>query len=152
MAVGYIHGFYRSIMTLIRGVQGLYPCPVCLIPWDLQSDMSCRHELRTAEQTQGLLQEADNMQTREAAENLLKDYGLRDVKVISFRLVCVALADGAKNSMWTVENSDPHKATSWDQMHAYAGGLWDDHIWKEIKGHLNRLGDRASAQVDTQYV
>jgi hypothetical protein len=74
-------------MTLIRGVQGLYPCPVCLIPWDQQSDLSVRHVLRTAEQTQGILREADAAQTREAAEELLKDYGLRDVKVISSRLV-----------------------------------------------------------------
>jgi hypothetical protein len=139
-------------MTLIRGVQSLYPCPVCLVPWDLLSDLSDRHALRTAEQTQGLLQEADASLTREAAEELLKEYGLRDVKVISFPLVHTIITDRAKNSMWTIANSDPHKATSWDQMHAYAGGLWDDHIWKEIKCHLLRLGDRASAQVDIECI
>jgi hypothetical protein len=73
-------------MTLIRGVQGLYPCPVCLVPWDQLSDLSVRHVLRTAEQTQGILREADAAQTRGAAEELLKDYGLRDVKVLSFKL------------------------------------------------------------------
>jgi hypothetical protein len=135
-------------MTLTRGVRGLYPCPVCLVPWDRLSDLSCHHALRTAEQTQGLLREADTLQTQDAAESLLKDYGLRYMKVISSRLVRIALTDRLQNSMWIVENSDPHKATSWDHMHAYSGGLWDDHIWKEIKGHLNRLGVRAAAQVD----
>jgi hypothetical protein len=73
-------------MTLIRGNQGLYPCPVCLIPWDQLSDLSVHHPLRTAEQTQGLLMEADEL-GRDEAEDLLKDYGLRHLKVISLQLL-----------------------------------------------------------------
>jgi hypothetical protein len=67
-------------MALIRGLNGLYPCPICLVPYDQQSDLSKSHTLRTAAHTKGIY-EAGLQVTAVEREELLKSEGLRNVAV-----------------------------------------------------------------------
>jgi hypothetical protein len=48
-----------------------------------------------------------------------------------------------------MQKSDVHKALSFDRLHAY-GGLWDDHLWAEVKFRVNSLGKPAATLVDKQ--
>jgi hypothetical protein len=68
-------------MALIRGVRGLYPCPVCLIKSDEQSDHNVTAVLRTATATQQLIASGRMLKSSEARESLLKSQSLRDVDV-----------------------------------------------------------------------
>jgi hypothetical protein len=72
-------------MTLIRGVMGNNPCPVCLIKRDKQSDLSIIKDLRTAAGSQEAVKKAREG-TVEAGEDLLKDLGLRKLDIHFFPL------------------------------------------------------------------
>lgn len=67
-------------MALIRGFMGLCPCPICLVPKDHLGNLDARYRLRTADEVQRLIQEADES-TLGGAEALLKPQGLRHVDV-----------------------------------------------------------------------
>ena len=66
-------------MALIRGGKSKFPCPICLVPHTQMSDGS-KHGLRTTEDMQRVLDEAQRMPSKEREEHL-KAYGLRNVKV-----------------------------------------------------------------------
>jgi hypothetical protein len=68
-------------MALTRGVRALWPCPVCLIPHDKLSDMSHCYPRRTSRDSQAILETARERETAEEWEEVLKEYGLRDVLV-----------------------------------------------------------------------
>jgi hypothetical protein len=59
----------------------MYPCPICFVPWQEQSDLSIEHPQRVAEDSERLIQEARALRTAAEREELLKDNGLRDVEV-----------------------------------------------------------------------
>ncbi|KAJ7814830.1 hypothetical protein B0H14DRAFT_3090067 [Mycena olivaceomarginata] len=109
------------IMTLIRGVMGNNPCPVCLIKRDKQLDLSIVKDLRTAAGSQEAY--------------LLKNLGLRK----------------RDNIFWNVANSDPHHAISFDRLHSHHSGIWGDHLFTQLKIHFKELGDRQSAKLDQQF-
>jgi hypothetical protein len=67
-------------MALIRGEKGLFPCPICLVPRDEQSDLSKLHPLRTAEQTRSAYETGLEL-TAADCDELLKSKGLRNVEV-----------------------------------------------------------------------
>jgi hypothetical protein len=67
-------------MALICGEKGLYPCPICLVPCDQQSDLSRFHTLRTAAHTQEIYEAGLNLTATER-EEVLKSEGLRNVAV-----------------------------------------------------------------------
>ncbi|KAJ7849957.1 hypothetical protein B0H14DRAFT_2445266 [Mycena olivaceomarginata] len=120
------------VMALIRGVQGLYPCPMCFVPWNEQSDLSTEHPRRTAQDSKDKLEKARACRTLAEREEILKENSLRDVE----------------NVFWKI-NSDPHQALSFDRLHAY-GGLWTDHIFAQIKLRVTAKGRSATAQIDSQ--
>lgn len=68
-------------MSLIRGVKGLCPCPICLVPKEKQADLSVSYPLRTEKDTRHLLKQADSCQFGYQRENILKNHGLRYIKV-----------------------------------------------------------------------
>jgi hypothetical protein len=71
-------------VALIRGVKGLCPCPICLVPADkLLEHAPEGYEHRTATQTKLIIDEANKAITNTAKEAVLKPYGLRDVPVSS---------------------------------------------------------------------
>ncbi|KAJ6553889.1 hypothetical protein B0H10DRAFT_1848500, partial [Mycena sp. CBHHK59/15] len=122
------------VMALIRGLQGLYPCPICFVPWNEQSDLSTEHPLRTAKGSEGILENARTKRTVAEREELLKDNSLRDVE----------------NAFWKIEGSDPHTAISYDPLHADDGGFWGDHLFAQIKARTMVLGRAAIVKIDSQ--
>lgn len=74
----------RAGMALIRGLKGLYPCPICLISNDDQSNLSVIFTLRTQHDSKALVDDALESATAEAAEAILKTQSLRPVKVFKF--------------------------------------------------------------------
>jgi hypothetical protein len=70
-------------MSLIRGLKGKFPCPVCLVPQDEQSVLSDVHPLRTSTESLNILNAARSASTQKEKERQLKAYSLRDVEVWS---------------------------------------------------------------------
>ncbi|KAJ7215097.1 hypothetical protein B0H12DRAFT_1205697 [Mycena haematopus] len=120
------------VMALIRGLQALYPCPMCFVPWNEQSDLSTQHLQRTGKDSKETLEQARACPTLAEREEILKDKSLRDVE----------------NVFWKI-NTDPHKAISFDRLHSY-GGLWTDHLFAQIKARVVAKGRPAIAKVDKQ--
>ncbi|KAJ7099080.1 hypothetical protein C8R44DRAFT_642451, partial [Mycena epipterygia] len=121
------------VMTLIRGLNALYPCPICFVPWNEQSDLSTEHPKRTGQGSKMILEEAQTLRTAAEREELLKDNSLRNVE----------------NVFWKINNTDPHTACSFDRLHAY-GGLWTDHLFAQIKLRVTKKGRNAIAKIDKQ--
>ncbi len=65
-------------MCLIRGLGGLGPCPVCLVPKGTLSDLKTRYPDRTASATQELVTKIEPAAQK---EDVLKKHGLRRVNV-----------------------------------------------------------------------
>ncbi|KAJ7447334.1 hypothetical protein B0H11DRAFT_2335669, partial [Mycena galericulata] len=122
------------VMALIRGLQGLYPCPICFVPWNEQSDLSTEHPKRTSTGSEKILGDARAERTAAEREEVLKQNGLRDVE----------------NSFWKIRGSDPHAAISYDPLHADDGGFWGDHLFAQIKARVTELGRAAIVQIDLQ--
>ncbi|KAJ7613491.1 hypothetical protein FB45DRAFT_1112023 [Roridomyces roridus] len=122
------------VMALIRGLQCLYPCPICFVPWNEQDDLSQEHPKRSATETQEILKEARAKRTVAEKEEILKDHGMRDVE----------------NVFWNIKGADPHSALSYDPLHADGGGLWGDHQFTQIKARVTELGRAAIVKIDTQ--
>ncbi|KAJ7845296.1 hypothetical protein B0H13DRAFT_2239099 [Mycena leptocephala] len=123
------------VMALIRGLNAMYPCPICYVPWQEQSDLSTEHPHRVAQDSESLVQEARTMRTAAEREELLKDNGLRDVE----------------NAFWKIRGADPHKALSFDPLHADDGGFWGSHLFSEIKKRATELGREAIVKIDEQF-
>jgi len=68
-------------MALIRGSNGLCPCPVCLVPLGKLHDPSTKWEPRDMKKTQDLVQAAKKGK-KSQWEPLLKEQGLRNIEVI----------------------------------------------------------------------
>ena len=68
-------------MALIRGINSHFPCPVCLVPGEKLSDLSVTFPLRTTEAMKAVYEEANNAPNAAEKEAILKESGLRDVKV-----------------------------------------------------------------------
>jgi hypothetical protein len=68
-------------MALTRGVTSLYPCPVCLVPREELSNLFQRFPVRTTSCMREIWEEGQRLNLGER-EAHLKQYGLRDVKVL----------------------------------------------------------------------
>ncbi|KAJ7715035.1 hypothetical protein DFH07DRAFT_785677 [Mycena maculata] len=123
-----------AVMTLIRGLRGLFPCPICLVKSDKQSDVTVVPESRSTKHSHRTIQTARTLNA-EGREDLLKGSGLRNVD----------------NVFWTIAHSDPHKAISFDRLHSHHSGLWGDHLFGQLKLHVSNLGNRQSAKLDQQF-
>lgn len=67
-------------MALIRGANGLCPCPVCLVPGDKLHDPSMEWELRDMDATRELVKAAKSGKQSQW-EPILKEKGLRKIEV-----------------------------------------------------------------------
>jgi hypothetical protein len=68
-------------MALIRGYQGLFPCPVCLVPAEKLADTNLVFARRTAKNAKMLIKRASKASTKAQKEEILKSQSLRDVQV-----------------------------------------------------------------------
>lgn len=136
-------------MALIRGLRGLYPCPICFVKSDEQSDISIVPELRSSKHSQETVHTARTLNA-EGGEELLKGFGLRNVEVSVWALLNFFWFSSDQNVFWNIAYSDPHHAISFDRLHSHHSGLWGDHLFGQIKQHLISLGGRNSAKLDQQ--
>ena len=67
-------------MALIRGLNSLRPCPVCLVSESDLSDMLVPPVLRTTKDMMDILAEARKLPAKER-DLMFKKYSLRDVEV-----------------------------------------------------------------------
>ncbi|KAH9921770.1 uncharacterized protein B0H18DRAFT_1086042 [Fomitopsis serialis] len=124
----------QCVMAMIRGGHhSLCNCPKCLAESKNLSLLEICAPLRTAARSQEVVGLAKNRNKTEG-EELLKKFGLR----------------GLANVFWKIGYSDPHKALSFDKLHAYAIGLFGDHLWPEIIKLVKLLGRLAMGMVDKQ--
>lgn len=72
---------YRTVMTLTHGVNGLFPCPVCLVPKNEQSNLTVRHPLCTADDSQKICEDAKAQKMEVAKEKILKTRGICLIEV-----------------------------------------------------------------------
>jgi hypothetical protein len=68
-------------MALIHGTTSKRPCPICFVSADELSDITKTWLLRTAVNTQDILQQAHNIQSVTERKKLLTEHGIRDVGV-----------------------------------------------------------------------
>ncbi|KAJ3555276.1 hypothetical protein NP233_g12248 [Leucocoprinus birnbaumii] len=123
----------QAVMALIRGFQGSFPCPVCLVPAGSQPHLTTQFPLRTQEDTQDTVRKARAAgMNKTMAEQILKEKGLRRVD----------------NAFWAVPYSDPHKALTFDRMHNNSHGLGGKHLWPLLQGAIEKLGRVCMTQVD----
>lgn len=53
---------------------------------------------------------------------------------------------------WSLRNSDPYKALSFDRLHTNHLGLFKDHLWRETKQAVQEMGRSAVGKVEDQSV
>lgn len=140
-------------MALIRGLKGKFPCPICLVPQDLQAIFSDNYMLRTAAESQKVLNMARAKSLEMEKESDLKSHSLRDVEVCCLSIITRhSITLVWKNVFWKVPHCDVHRALSFDRLHAHNAGLWHDHLWKEVQFWIADLGREAAVQTDTKFV
>ncbi|KAG2336213.1 hypothetical protein BDR05DRAFT_1006072 [Suillus weaverae] len=125
----------QCVMSLIRGLKGKFPCPVCLVPRDEQSVLSDAHPLCTSTESLNILNTARSALTQKEKERQLKAYLLRDVE----------------NCFGKVSYCDIHRALSFDCLHINNAGMWGDHLWSELQFWLEDLGREAAVKIDANF-
>ncbi|KIJ40358.1 hypothetical protein M422DRAFT_256913 [Sphaerobolus stellatus SS14] len=96
-----------------EGVKANYPCPRCLIHKSLLHNLSIPLVMQTQQDMKQIFTKAQKLKSS-AAEKVLRDAGLYLVE----------------NAFWSIQNSDPYLAYSYDMLHAFDSGEWD-HILDE---------------------
>lgn len=71
----------RCVMSLIRGVMGKFPCPICLVPHDELHNLLETWPLHMCRDSICLLRKARGKSTKTKREKKLKSQLLRDVNV-----------------------------------------------------------------------
>ena len=66
-------------MALIRGMNGACPCPVCLVPANMQSQLNIEHQRRKAADAYDIVW--NNLLNRGEKDKFLQPLGLRNVEV-----------------------------------------------------------------------
>ncbi|KAF7965604.1 hypothetical protein HWV62_42659 [Athelia sp. TMB] len=120
----------QCIMALICGLGGICPCPKCLVRSENLSDFLEPQPICTAANTKQILNTVKS-QTGEVHEGILKENGLRYIL----------------NALHQMRYSDVNLALSFDRLHTN-GGLFNDHLWAELKRHIQGLGRPAIQAVD----
>ena len=69
----------RCVMCLIRGTNGLCPCPWCLVPAEEQSNLSQKYPLRQVEGTKSIV--IDESLAFSRKDEMLKSQGIRPLSV-----------------------------------------------------------------------
>ena len=88
-----------------------------------------------------------------ARDEVFKKHGLQDIKVGVIIGRCSIYADlAAKNAFHQMAYTDPHLALCFDRLHTFHGGLFGDHLFPQIKRHIESLGRHAIKSVDDKSV
>ncbi|EIW75195.1 hypothetical protein CONPUDRAFT_66265 [Coniophora puteana RWD-64-598 SS2] len=123
----------QTMMTLIRGSSSKHPCPVCLIPSNLQHDLSQHYPRRSAQEAMSLVRRYNNAditsQEKREVDSLLDEQSLRPVN----------------NAFWDLCFSDPADTISVDHLHSFHLGVYGKHQQPEM---LKILGSTKNSRKD----
>ncbi|KAI0337232.1 hypothetical protein BDW22DRAFT_1340223 [Trametopsis cervina] len=110
----------QTYLALIRGLQGLAPCTICLIPKGKLADLSVQYPERNQQEIERIINKEE---AKGQKENILKPMGLRPVK----------------NALFEIKNTDIFRSLSFDRLHAYSLGLFV-HLWSLLKTRIENRG------------
>ncbi|KAF8516875.1 hypothetical protein JB92DRAFT_3082636 [Gautieria morchelliformis] len=100
-----------------RGASADYPCPRCLIHKSQLHNLTGNFPFRTSREMQKVYKKAIAARTKAEAEEVLKKKGFHKVL----------------NAFWSIANSDPYHASSYDLLHADDLGKWGKHLFVLLK-------------------
>ncbi|EKM74987.1 hypothetical protein AGABI1DRAFT_132682 [Agaricus bisporus var. burnettii JB137-S8] len=121
-------------VSLTRGSNAHFPCPVCLVPKSELSNLSKLYKLRNQLEMKEIVVNAMAPGVSAAErEKELKEYGLQPVY----------------NTFWHLKRCDIYQAISYDTLHSDDNGLWEDHFFTQFK---KLISDRESiSKIDSQF-
>ncbi|KAF8520305.1 hypothetical protein JB92DRAFT_3285845 [Gautieria morchelliformis] len=128
IAVHSLDGEEAYATCAARGASADYPCPRRLIHKSQLHNLTGNFPFRTSREMQKVYKKAIAARTKAEAEEVLKKKGLHKVL----------------NAFWSIANSDPYHASSYDLLHADDLGKWGKHLFvllKEVLGSMKKKGD-----------
>ncbi|KAG1842193.1 hypothetical protein DFJ58DRAFT_718051 [Suillus subalutaceus] len=122
----------QSVMALICGLMGKFPCPICLVPRNELSKTSNVYPICTSANENALCAWAQESTTLEAKEQILSSESLQNVD----------------NSFDMMEHTNVHRALSHDKLHFNDEGLFSDHQWAKLQKWIEHSGRQAAVLID----
>ncbi|KAF8524414.1 hypothetical protein BU17DRAFT_43042, partial [Hysterangium stoloniferum] len=98
------------------GASALHPCPQCFVHKDELTKPKKVFPLHTTQTMLDVIQEARTARSKKKTEEILWDNGLHIVD----------------NAFWTIANSDPYSAVSYDTLHSDDLGKWGGHLFPKM--------------------
>ncbi|KAI9442882.1 hypothetical protein BJY52DRAFT_1128463, partial [Lactarius psammicola] len=129
----------QCVMSLIRGVKSKSPCPICFAKNDELTNLTKTWPIRTATHTQEIIWQAQGLARVRDREALLSS---------QLRVVTRGLRD-VNNVFWHLQNTDLHRALSFDRLYSNNSGLFGHHLWDVFKKQITDPG--LQAKVDAQF-
>ncbi|KZV62960.1 hypothetical protein PENSPDRAFT_590638 [Peniophora sp. CONT] len=115
--------------TCTRGHMANHPCPMCNVDVSQLREINRDdYEARTSKMMAGIFGEANKHGTKTALEQILKDYGMHNVKLF----------------LWEHRFSDPYRAYRYDKLHSCDEGIWGKHLYElllKVLAHFGRTTD-----------
>ncbi|RDX39862.1 hypothetical protein OH76DRAFT_1367092 [Lentinus brumalis] len=124
----------QCMMSNIRGVNGLAPCPICLVRKDEQHAIHVppAYPLRDWTQVKKIVE--SNLKAGEK-EAILKPDGWRMIP----------------NVFWKIPQCNVHRALCFDRLHTFHGGVWSDHLFDQWQEILNEAARDVTVLVNAQF-
>ncbi|KAJ7266539.1 hypothetical protein C8J57DRAFT_1068778, partial [Mycena rebaudengoi] len=112
-----------------RAALANYPCPKCLAPKPDLQRLTKKFNIRTPVTMKAVVQKAHAATTKKEKEEILKDNGLRGIKV---------------PFLWEFRFSDPYAAYSYDTLHSDDLGKWGHHLWDLLLESLDEVNGKGT--------
>ncbi|KAK0184650.1 hypothetical protein F5146DRAFT_1006378 [Armillaria mellea] len=124
----------QAIMSLIHSGSSDFPCNICLILKDQQSNLQETYPLRNNTSMQAVIKDAKKLKTAKDRNNYLQQFGLRDIQ----------------NIFWGFPQCDPYHVLSFDHLHVDHDGIFGYHILGELIKRIHKLPSAVEQQADEQ--
>ncbi|KAG8710535.1 hypothetical protein FRC08_017044 [Ceratobasidium sp. 394] len=123
-----------KIVTILGSLSG-FPCPICLVPRELQGDLTGEWPLRTREGTLEVLRRASKAKTATSHGLIWQEQSLRKTQNSFLKLM------GWGFSVFQAVAADP--------LHQIELGVFGNHMWLWLLDHI--LRDDQKAKLDEQF-
>ncbi|KAJ7347355.1 hypothetical protein DFH08DRAFT_914503 [Mycena albidolilacea] len=108
-----IDGEEACSVSACRAALANFPCPRCLVHQNDLAKICKTFPLRTTETIRNVYADAMTAPTKTESERILQSPGLH----------------ATENFFWSLPNSDPYSANSYDLLHSDESGKWGKHLW-----------------------
>ncbi|CAE6460610.1 unnamed protein product, partial [Rhizoctonia solani] len=109
-------------MICILGHRSGFPCPICLVPQKQQSKLTQAWPLRTVQDTEAIMSQAEDAESPAEAPEILREQSHRSVRSISPDIIPPI------HSIYGAIIADP--------LHQIEQGIWGKHLWPWIRDQL----------------